>query len=113
MEPAMPKISCLDVEVMLSELPDGKANHVIKIVNFEVRHFSLTFLDTGFCKALAESTDKITRYCCHFAETWLLVFTPVSQALSKFEAACREKGTIATYLCLQDGEFLSGPNVMK
>ena len=51
LEPAMPKISCLDVEVMLSELPDGKANHVIKIVNFEVRHFSLTFSGHGILQS--------------------------------------------------------------
>lgn len=67
----MLQISCFDSGVMLSELQDGKANHVIKIVNFEVRHFSLTFSEHGILQssALAESRDKISRYCCHFAET--------------------------------------------
>lgn len=52
-------ISCYFRKVMLIGSRLGKVDHVIKIVNFEVRHFSLTFTEHRIFAKLLQSEETI------------------------------------------------------
>ena len=79
-----------------------KADHVIKIVNFEVRHFSLTFTEGRILQSASTVKRQFYKVPLSFYGSLVIALSPVPLALPKFEAACRADETIATHYHLQD-----------